>query len=223
MSRRVPLNVRFRPQPVDTAEIERSSTAASELLAEPADWLRRLHAARVDVVLYAPASRKGPMNRHGFEPLCSAWVGHPGPTGRIERLVEVWVDASTTVRAEVIGGRVYLSTHFDDGTALVLLEDQVVGGWLQSPICEVLPGIGDISADLRTFRERLAALTAEGRSPLVCANGELYRQHLDLATRHGTPPTTRRAGTFVYPMTLLLAAEVVAQRDAFADRSGLPG
>lgn len=225
MSRTAPTHPNFRPQPIATAEIDRSHATTTELLQAPADWLRRVHCARLNVFLDAPMPSGGlsaddlaVLEQQGFKALCTAWVRHPAPTERIERRVDVWVDPTTTIRAEVIGGRVYLNTLFDDGTSLVSMPDPTIAEWVRSSTCDVLCGTNEVRRDLAAFRSKIRDHAKSGRSGLLCANRDAYRLHLRLATLHGSkrPPTSVRLGEhgLLYPMTPVLAAEFVARRDA---------
>jgi hypothetical protein len=223
------MNPYFRPQAIATAEIDRSAVATGRLLSAPADWLRRLHCARLDVDLAAHSASGLPvLEREGFRPLCTAWLRHPGPTGRIQRQVDVWIDPTTTIRAEIVGHqtrRVYLSTLFDDGSSLVSLPDPTVAEWIRSASCHVLCATDDLRTDLATFREQARKQERAGRTALLCANGAAYRLHLRVsALRSKRPQGSIRAAQpgLLYPMTLMLAAEMVARRDEHADRMGLP-
>ncbi len=227
MSRRAPMNPGFRPHPIVTAEIDRSAAAADRLLATPADWLRRVHCARLDVELEV-AEPCGVLDFEGFRSLCTAWLRYPGLAGRIEQRVDVLVDRSTAIRAEVVGDRtrrVYFTTLFDDGTSLISVADSAVAAWIRSDRCDVLAGTGDLPADLAAFRARLREHEIEGRAPLLCANGAAYRVHMRLGALQGSKLADRSIGPhgLLYPMTLMLAAQMVARRDAQADQRGLPG
>ena len=226
--------IRRRPRSVTTTEIERSAAATAQLLSAPTDWLRRLLAVQLDVRIDPSTRTKLPRDQRrlleieGFEHLCTAQIRHPGLAGSIEREVEVWVDETRTIRAETFvdrgaSARMYFSTLFEDGTSLVSFPDATAAEWLRSPTCEVLCGTGAVRQDLAELRERLGVCRP---NRLLCTDGATYRLHLRLvALRCSKEPR----GSFrlwqerpVYPMTLMLAAEMIALRDAHADAVGLP-
>ena len=224
--------IRRGPQPITTVEIDRSSKATARLLSEPADWLRRLLALQLDVRIDAPARVTRPRGTNqaleveGFERLCAAHVRHRGLMGLLETQVNVWVDVTRTIRAEMVGDgarRTYLSTLFEDGSQLVSLPDEGVAQWLRSRTCEVLCATGNLGEDLEAFRSRAREC---GRSPLLCLDAATYGLHLRLAALRCSKEPQGSVRLWqerpVYPMTLMVAAQMIAHRDERVAAVGLP-
>ena len=205
--------------------------AAERLLSDRVDWLRRLLALQVEVRIDAPSRAAVPVEQRvaleaeGFEPLCTAHIRHPTLVGALETQVEVWTDATKATRAEVVGRgtpRIYLGTLFEDGRCLVSFPDAAVADWLKSPACEVLVDTGNFHEDVAKFRGRVGL---QGSVPLLCASVDAYTLHLRLTTLRCSkePRGSFRCGPQgpVYPLSPIVAAEMISRRDARADAVGL--
>ena len=217
--------IRFRPYPLSPIEVQRSSRALQTLIAAPADWLRRLHSARIDVAVrprLAP-HRHAALQAAGFAPLCVAVVRHPGIDGVLDQSVDVWIDRTTSIRAEVFdrtSGRVYLSSLYDDGCSLISMADHTAATWLRSGACEVIEASGHLSDDLLAFRARASWHEVSGRVALLCPDPATYQLHVRAAalrsSRHPGVGVRRGDSRLMFPMTLMLAAEAIARREAAA-------
>ena len=200
-----------RPHPIDPSELHETQAAFARLLTRPADRLRTVSHECQTLVFDRPprvsalgAEKLSVMQQLGFRRLALARSDALGMFGRFRCDFEIWLDPTTTIKAEVVhdvnygptevddiaaalspdAGSVLFSTYFDDGTSLVMYPDNLVTDELAEPGRLTMSGTGDLQQDFGRFIEARRQLIEQRRRPLVCPDLVTYLMHDALHGRY---------------------------------------